>query len=1062
MKNTNRKQYLYLLVCVLTLLLVSSNNIAFAQSYDSQSTSWIPKYAVPVSKTWTISFSGDVDSSSVNSKNIWVEDSLGNQINVSLKTTGNKVIVSPPVESYKASENYQLNISNAIKSSSGKSLSNGIKMNFSTETKIIKEILKDEVITDFSKDNTISYGSEISVMIPSETINTSEKMSISSLKEYSKPPEFMGETLAFYDVSIGNINNFNKDIAIELPYDPNDIPDGWSAQEALSGLHWNKDNYQWENIPISVDVDKNKATIYTKNLSPVGLTIQKKGIDKVENDKFRVVFNHDNLTYSKEWAGQKEMAETVLSNLTESYDKYVTNNGFKEPNLITKSWVAGGRIVVLLGNYYESSYSPLTGYMYISNIHAMSTAKTDLKHEVSHEFFHAIQNQYFNIYGMAARRWWVEATADYAAAGIMNTRNFETINENYFTRPMYDENNQYKTAHFIEYLVKSKGVNFKSMWDEIADKTLVYDNLKHFIAMNTSDTLPSAYRDFAKHVFLGEDSPVKSKSPYDMGAKSDLSINKDQELTHTFDLPKDGTSKLWGIKVNNLKPSTEKQTIEIKIDEDTGVNTFVDVFLLNSSNRIPGNSLPARTISKADQPVYLDVSDGDTVYILSSNGDSSAKVINATISSKDLTLTVTPEELKAELSKDYKFKIEAKNIPKNLDEVILEWDFADNETKDDGNLSKGSQKVTVVDGLADLEINHKYKKPGDYILQVKLLDKNKNIFGEATANISVDQAKVSISAPRIITYELKSGVDEATHDFEATVTPVGNYRFDWNFDDGSEVKSTNGPSSIISNTYKGIGKYYPKVQVYDQDGLFLGEDSITVILEKANEDDAGCGLPASKYHTLPKEHRDWPGQEIVEIYGTETDGVFQYKYGKYEEYRDGVLRQRGCYADYGKKYGHWEYWNTKAMKYREEHYALGGIKNGVFREWYDNGVKGLEENYDMGKKHGTYQKWYENGNKSQEATYIQDKVHGKAIYYYGDGVKREEINYSNGLREGLSQMWYFTGELKHEEYYELDKPIGQHKYYSTNGNLERVKDYDKRTTTYYDYYDGSITKVENW
>lgn len=1062
MKDNNRnKRYLYLLIFSLISIFVLSQSLVFSQSDDSNIMNWNSKHNVPISKVWTITFSNNIDPSTVNSESVWVENSKGEHLDVNLKAIANKVTVSPPIENYINGENYKLVISSAIKSSNGKTLTNGVRMNFTTSIEIVKELLKSEDIVDVSKENSISHGDDIKVTIPSETIKSPEKVSISLLKEYNKPPEYMGENIAFYDISIGNISSFDKSIAVELPYNPADIPSGWSAQETLSGLHWNKDTYQWENIPIVVDADRKKAIIYTKNLSPVGLNIQKKGIDKVENDKFRVVFNNDNNTYSKEWKNQADMAQSVLDNLTESYGKFVTDRGFKEPGLLTKSWLAGGRMVVFLGNFYESSYSPLTGYMYVSNIHYSSTAKIDLKHEVSHEFFHSIQNQYFNIYGMAARRWWVEATADYAAASIINTKKFENINESYFTKPIYHENNQYKTAHFIDYLVKHKGIDFKAMWDEIADKTLVYDNLKHFITMNTNDTLPSAYHDFAKHVFLSQDSPANSKLPYDMGEKSDLKISQDQELNHTFNLDGNCTSKLWSIKVSNEKTSSKKQTIEIKIDQDTGVNEFVDVFLVNSSSRIIGKPMPQRTISKADKPVYLDVSDGDMVYILSSNGDNSSKAINVTVSSKDLKLVVTPNELKADLNKDYKFKVEAQNIPKNLTEVKFEWNFGDNETNDDSNLSEGSEKVIVADGLADLEITHKYKKTDDYTLKVKLIGSDNNILAETTVNVTVAKPDVSILPPRIITYELKEGVDEVTHNFEATVVPEGNYRFEWNFGDGSEVKITNGSKSNISHTYNTIGNYQPRVQVYGLDNLLLGEDSIKVIIEKANEDDAGCGLPTSKYHTLPKEYRDTTGVNQVEIYGTETDGVFQYKYGKYEKYRDGVLRERGCYADYGKKYGYWEYWNANGMKYKEERYALGGIKNGAFREWHAKGGQSVEETYDMGKKHGLYNSWYDNGNKYIETNYNQDKVHGKWIYYDRAGTKRTESNYIGGLLEGLKQEWDFEGQLSFEGNYKSDKEIGQHKFY-IYGRLDRIKDYDERVTIYYDYYDGTVKKVEKW
>lgn len=90
--------------------------------------------------------------------------------------------------------------------------------------------------------------------------------------------------------------------------------------------------------------------------------------------------------------------------------------------------------------------------------------------------------------------------------------------------------------------------------------------------------------------------------------------------------------------------------------------------------------------------------------------------------------------------------------------------------------------------------------------------------------------EVVIQPPRIKTYELQQGATEATHEFKAVARPEGQYTFEWDFDDGNST-SQKGTSSIVKNTYKGVGDYYPVVRLYNKYGELLAEDTANVRLE---------------------------------------------------------------------------------------------------------------------------------------------------------------------------------------------------------------------------------------
>jgi len=71
-------------------------------------------------------------------------------------------------------------------------------------------------------------------------------------------------------------------------------------------------------------------------------------------------------------------------------------------------------------------------------------------------------------------------------------------------------------------------------------------------------------------------------------------------------------------------------------------------------------------------------------------------------------------------------------------------------------------------------------------------------------------------------------------------------------------------------------------------------------------------------------------------------------------------------------------------------------KQCVVREYYKNGNKWWEQEYQNGKRHGKSIGWYKNGNKSWKIEYQNGKRHGKSIRWYKNGNKWREEEYQNG------------------------------------------------------------------
>jgi hypothetical protein len=104
-----------------------------------------------------------------------------------------------------------------------------------------------------------------------------------------------------------------------------------------------------------------------------------------------------------------------------------------------------------------------------------------------------------------------------------------------------------------------------------------------------------------------------------------------------------------------------------------------------------------------------------------------------------------------------------------------------------------------------------------------------------------EEIDVTIQPPRIMTYELKGGATEVTHEFEAYASPDDTYRFEWEFGNGKTATETVSPgqTSKVTNTYTGLKDgdvFYPKVKIYSMSGFLLAEDSITIKIEESGEE----------------------------------------------------------------------------------------------------------------------------------------------------------------------------------------------------------------------------------
>ena len=129
---------------------------------------------------------------------------------------------------------------------------------------------------------------------------------------------------------------------------------------------------------------------------------------------------------------------------------------------------------------------------------------------------------------------------------------------------------------------------------------------------------------------------------------------------------------------------------------------------------------------------------------------------------------------------------------------------------------------------------------------------------------------------------------------------------------------------------------------------------------------------------------------------------------------------------------------SEGLRY-EWYYKNGKHADGISRGWYPNGNLKSEQTYKDGKQDGLWIEYREAGMKGIEGTYKNGKADGLWTEWHGDGKKWKEITWKNGKLDGLYTGWYWNGQKSKEGTYKNDFPDGLWTYYNEDGSIKELK-----------------------
>lgn len=244
----------------------------------------------------------------------------------------------------------------------------------------------------------------------------------------------------------------------------------------------------------------------------------------------------------------------------------------------------------------------------------------ELQYDAAHELFHAVQNQYINFVTMNSYRWWMEATADYAAAYIGTGHGLKSsLPHDFIIKPLNSEEEQhtYQVAHFIKFLA-DKGINFRDLFVatmESGDSVLEAIN-SH---LNTQGySLIELYGEFVIYFMQGlgvKRDKLENDIATDLATFSDLYKQGTDSVSTSVDVDKNYAASIAAYRIVGNQDTAFPVEI-LSIDGTPGIQTHYVIAGSDDEDDILrwgilDEAVPVKEMVKGGYYVYFVVTNAD-------------------------------------------------------------------------------------------------------------------------------------------------------------------------------------------------------------------------------------------------------------------------------------------------------------------------------------------------------------------------------------------------------------------------------------------------------------------
>lgn len=353
------------------------------------------------------------------------------------------------------------------------------------------------IIGKSGEKHSVTLNDEVTVIIPANTLPEGTKIEINGIRQ-PKVHEFDGFVpINQYEITSSSGGELGGEVEIEFAYDPSVLDEELEISHQLAVAYYDEEYSAWQEVDFTVNENASTLAVKTSHFSLWSLFgFDSKWVTSTLPG-FTIYFNKnvDAPPIGSIASGEPiyEYATIVRTGLFDASKAY-REMGFKMPEhtkVYIDKWNADKEAE--WGWFSKNIEIPLT-YIYEHELHKTA----------AHELFHAVQNQYATFATMAANRWFMEATADYAAAYVATSYGLsDKLPYNYLQTGLASSStfHMYQSAHFIKFLVDN-GSNFKELFVSVMEGSgSALENLNKYLISNGS-SLPAMYENFAYDVIF--------------------------------------------------------------------------------------------------------------------------------------------------------------------------------------------------------------------------------------------------------------------------------------------------------------------------------------------------------------------------------------------------------------------------------------------------------------------------------------------------------------------------------------------------------------------------------
>ncbi|MGI5868858.1 MAG: hypothetical protein ACOX9C_05385 [Kiritimatiellia bacterium] len=525
--------------------------------------------------------------------------------------------------------------------------------------------------------------------------------------------------------------------------------------------------------------------------------------------------------------------------------------------------------------------------------------KGDMALTCAHELFHAVQHRqlgkklFYMANGLkdkardhlsednvvnrflAYNKWFLEATAEYAARFIGTRVGIETLhNGTECTTPYYTFNttHEYGMSAFLDYIVTEKqsdtedrGRKFKDMWNAVVENYSMLSDINSTLDRHVQKTchakLQTLYESFWRDASTRSFMPAIP--PGEGGVKDIFNLGNQSRFNHM-----DVKAESFGIfrfDVNEKSMFADETALHRSLWFETS-----SADMIGEIYRLPGLAMSDRSTAELKPLGYVNTKDDrilQEALVPYKKGDAYALVAffhGLPLKADSLKINAHATSIRWENQEDVQRKVKNTTLafgdklkfkptlprqkpgePPFTAKVVLN-DKADFATEID----------KVEDGKA-FEVDppmhaDSILPPSKVTVGIKIF-RDYRLVHEYRSGDLPEVVNVYIKKPKTVVHELAEGETTVEHTFSAEATPRGDYRFEWNYGDKSPTEVTRGWTSTVTHEYtlpEGYyAEYHPHVVLYDLNGKKLSEDKATLKLQQKQPEGPGGLFDVDSKHS---------------------------------------------------------------------------------------------------------------------------------------------------------------------------------------------------------------------